>query len=151
MADVEGNMVGMYTIQTLVSTAEGGMVGLIEDMVVSPCFRGKAVVGVYHWHGPSGWFRPWARPPALFCCFYWHVYGVTSGRLISSVVGSNRAGRMDMCQWRGQILVGITCITLSQTSGESNVYSISAYTVTSKLTGFPPRILPSWLFRLVVV
>ncbi|MEE4351345.1 MAG: GNAT family N-acetyltransferase [Desulfatiglans sp.] len=43
VAEVDGEVVGMCTIQTLVSTAEGGKVGLIEDMVVSPCFRGKGV------------------------------------------------------------------------------------------------------------
>jgi GNAT superfamily N-acetyltransferase len=39
VAEVEGDVVGMCTAQTLVSTAEGGMVALIEDMVVDSRYR----------------------------------------------------------------------------------------------------------------
>lgn len=38
-----GLVVGMVCVQTLVSTAEGGMVGLVEDMVVRPDHRGRGV------------------------------------------------------------------------------------------------------------
>jgi GNAT superfamily N-acetyltransferase len=33
-------VIGMATVQTLVSTAEGGRVGLVEDVIVEPVFRG---------------------------------------------------------------------------------------------------------------
>jgi GNAT superfamily N-acetyltransferase len=36
-------VVGMATIQTLVSTAEGGRVGLVEDVVVHSRFRGQGI------------------------------------------------------------------------------------------------------------
>ncbi|MDD5723320.1 MAG: GNAT family N-acetyltransferase [Syntrophales bacterium] len=43
VAEVDGQVVGMCTIQTLISTAEGGMVGLLEDMVVTSSFRGQGI------------------------------------------------------------------------------------------------------------
>lgn len=38
-------VIGMATVQTLISTAEGGMVGLVEDVVVQEGWRGKGVGG----------------------------------------------------------------------------------------------------------
>ena len=43
VADHQGRAVGMMTLQTLVSTAEGGPVGLIEDLVVSSEWRGRGL------------------------------------------------------------------------------------------------------------
>ena len=43
VADADGRVVGMCTVQVLVSTAEGGPVGLVEDVVVTPAFRGQGV------------------------------------------------------------------------------------------------------------
>jgi GNAT superfamily N-acetyltransferase len=43
VAEVKGEVVGMCTAQTLISTAEGGVVALIEDMVVEEGFRGRGV------------------------------------------------------------------------------------------------------------
>lgn len=43
VAMYEGHVVGMCTVQTLVSTAEGGCVGLVEDVVVEDAFRGRGV------------------------------------------------------------------------------------------------------------
>jgi GNAT superfamily N-acetyltransferase len=43
VAAVEGAVVGMATVQTLVSTAEGGRVGLIEDVIVDRKFRDRGV------------------------------------------------------------------------------------------------------------
>ena len=43
VAEVEGRVVGMVSAQVLVSTAEGGMVALIEDMVVDNHFRGRGI------------------------------------------------------------------------------------------------------------
>jgi len=37
----ENQVIGMATIQTLVSTAEGGRVGLVEDVIMDPQFRAK--------------------------------------------------------------------------------------------------------------
>ena len=43
VAQIDGRVVGMCTAQTLVSTAEGSMVALIEDMVVSSKYRGMGI------------------------------------------------------------------------------------------------------------
>jgi len=43
VAQMDGQVVGMVTAQMLVSTAEGGMVALIEDMVVDTRFRGCGI------------------------------------------------------------------------------------------------------------
>jgi GNAT superfamily N-acetyltransferase len=42
-AEQGGNVIGMATVQTLVSTAEGGRVGLVEDVVVRRNLRGRGV------------------------------------------------------------------------------------------------------------
>jgi ribosomal protein S18 acetylase RimI-like enzyme len=39
----ERRVLGMCTLQTLISTAEGGMVGLLEDMVVAADFRHRGI------------------------------------------------------------------------------------------------------------
>jgi ribosomal protein S18 acetylase RimI-like enzyme len=39
----EGEVVGMCSVQALVSTAEGGKVGLLEDMVVAAPWRGRGL------------------------------------------------------------------------------------------------------------
>ncbi len=39
----EGRVVGMSTVQTLISTAEGGQVGLIEDVIVERKYRSKGI------------------------------------------------------------------------------------------------------------
>ena len=41
VAEREGEVVGMCSVQTLVSTAEGGEVGLLEDLVVKSGRRGQ--------------------------------------------------------------------------------------------------------------
>ncbi|WP_309380505.1 GNAT family N-acetyltransferase [Cerasicoccus frondis] len=43
VAEVGGLVAGMATIQELVSTVEGDVIGLIEDVVVHHNFRGKGV------------------------------------------------------------------------------------------------------------
>jgi GNAT superfamily N-acetyltransferase len=43
LAESDGKIVGMVTLQVLISTAEGGPVGLIEDMVVHESARGRGV------------------------------------------------------------------------------------------------------------
>lgn len=39
VAELDGKVIGMCTVQPLISTAEGGKVGLIEDVVVSRAMR----------------------------------------------------------------------------------------------------------------
>jgi ribosomal protein S18 acetylase RimI-like enzyme len=41
VASVENEVVGMCSLQTLISTSEGGLVGLIEDVVVKTDYRRK--------------------------------------------------------------------------------------------------------------
>lgn len=43
VAEEDGEIVGMCSVQTLVSTAEGGPVGLLEDVIVRKQYRGKGV------------------------------------------------------------------------------------------------------------
>jgi ribosomal protein S18 acetylase RimI-like enzyme len=43
VAEEGGEVVGMATMQTLVSTAEGGPVGSVEDLVVCSHFRGRGI------------------------------------------------------------------------------------------------------------
>ena len=41
--DVRGCVVGMCTAQTLISTAEGGIVAIVEDVVVEKNYRGQGI------------------------------------------------------------------------------------------------------------
>ncbi|MFZ1984792.1 MAG: GNAT family N-acetyltransferase [Desulfatitalea sp.] len=43
VADADGAVVGMGTAQLLISTAEGGMVALVEDIIVDPQWRCKGI------------------------------------------------------------------------------------------------------------
>ena len=43
VADYQGTAVGMCTLQRLVSTAEGGYVGLVEDLIIARSFRGRGI------------------------------------------------------------------------------------------------------------
>ncbi|MDD2767357.1 MAG: GNAT family N-acetyltransferase [Methylococcus sp.] len=43
VAELEGRVVGMCSVQTLISTAEGGRVGLVEDMVVAADCQGLGI------------------------------------------------------------------------------------------------------------
>jgi GNAT superfamily N-acetyltransferase len=43
VAEQSGVVIGMTTVQTLVSTAEGGRVGLVEDVIVDREHRGRGV------------------------------------------------------------------------------------------------------------
>jgi len=48
VAEYQGRIAGMCSCQTIISTSEGGLAGIIEDVVVSPDFRkrgiGKALI-----------------------------------------------------------------------------------------------------------
>ena len=43
VAETQGTVVGMATVQLLISTAEGGRAGLVEDVVVDREHRGKGI------------------------------------------------------------------------------------------------------------
>ncbi|MCF8128189.1 MAG: GNAT family N-acetyltransferase [Deltaproteobacteria bacterium] len=43
VAEKSGTVAGMCSIQTLISTAEGGPVGLVEDVIVSEGYRGNGI------------------------------------------------------------------------------------------------------------
>ncbi len=43
VADAGGEVVGMATVQVVVSTAEGGAAGLVEDVVVRSDWRGRGI------------------------------------------------------------------------------------------------------------
>jgi ribosomal protein S18 acetylase RimI-like enzyme len=59
VADNDGAVVGMSTVQTLISTAEGGHVGLIEDVIVDRKYRSLGVgslllEGIVVWSKSAG-------------------------------------------------------------------------------------------------
>lgn len=60
VAEVDNQVVGMCTIQVLISTAEGGMVGLLEDMVVDSRYRGRGIGHMLMEH-----VEAWARQHGL--------------------------------------------------------------------------------------
>jgi ribosomal protein S18 acetylase RimI-like enzyme len=43
VAEARGQVVGMATAQSLISTAEGGLVALVEDVVVAATCRGRGI------------------------------------------------------------------------------------------------------------
>ena len=43
VAEADKRVVAMATVQVLISTAQGGLVGLVEDVVVQEGFRGRGV------------------------------------------------------------------------------------------------------------
>jgi GNAT superfamily N-acetyltransferase len=54
VAEVLGALVGMVTVQLVVSTAEGGDAGLLEDLVVDESVRGKGL-GCELLHRAEAW------------------------------------------------------------------------------------------------
>ena len=56
VAELNGRVVGMCMVQLLISTAEGGMVGLVEDMIVDDRFRGQCIGRLLMEH-----IEAWAR------------------------------------------------------------------------------------------
>ncbi len=54
VAEEDEKIIGMCSVQTLISTAEGGPVGLIEDVVVRKDHRGKGI-GKRLLSGALGW------------------------------------------------------------------------------------------------
>jgi GNAT superfamily N-acetyltransferase len=59
VAVIDGMVVGMATVQTLISTAEGGRVGFIEDVIVDGMFRSRGIgtlllEGLVTWSERSG-------------------------------------------------------------------------------------------------
>ncbi len=62
VADSKGAVVGMISIQRLISTATGDYVGLIEDMVVAQRFRGQKIGSILlHCAIEEGRLRGWKR------------------------------------------------------------------------------------------
>lgn len=62
VAESRREVVGMVTVQTLISTAEGGRVGLVEDLVVDGRFRSQGIgrrllEEVIAWAGKAGLTR----------------------------------------------------------------------------------------------
>ncbi len=74
-AEHEEKVVGMCSVQTLISTARGGDVGLLEDLVVTSSHRGLGIGTLLleracTWSGQRGLSRlqllaDWANQPAL--------------------------------------------------------------------------------------
>jgi ribosomal protein S18 acetylase RimI-like enzyme len=60
VAKVDGRAVGMLTLQILVSTAQGGQVGLVEDVVVDVAHRGRGIGDALLEH-----LRQWAQQRGL--------------------------------------------------------------------------------------
>lgn len=43
VAEVQREVIGMCSVQLLVSTAEGGLKAMVEDLVVTPSYRGQKI------------------------------------------------------------------------------------------------------------
>lgn len=56
VAEEDGEVAGMVSIQTLISTAQGGVVGLLEDLVVRTQSRGQGL-GTRLLHAAQDWAR----------------------------------------------------------------------------------------------
>lgn len=56
VAENDGKVLGMCSIQTLISTAEGTLVGLVEDVVVREGFRGNGI-GNLLMEAVDGWAK----------------------------------------------------------------------------------------------
>ena len=56
VAEKGGRVAGMCSIQTLISTAEGGLVGQVEDVIVSEGYRGNGI-GNALMDAVDGWAR----------------------------------------------------------------------------------------------
>ena len=54
VAEQGGVIVGMATVQTLISTAEGGRVGVVEDVIVDRRFRSRGI-GTRLLNGIAAW------------------------------------------------------------------------------------------------
>jgi GNAT superfamily N-acetyltransferase len=54
VAERGGAVIGMATVQTLISTAEGGRVGMVEDVIVDPEFRSRGI-GTRLLNGIAAW------------------------------------------------------------------------------------------------
>ena len=46
VAEIDGAVRGMCTVQLVISTAEGGLAGLVEDLVVDRTYRGQGIGGL---------------------------------------------------------------------------------------------------------
>lgn len=62
VAEQGGEIAGMVTVQTVISTAEGGPVGWVEDLVVAEGFRGRGIgqkllQGIEDWAASNGLTR----------------------------------------------------------------------------------------------
>ena len=60
VAECGNRIVGMLTVQILISTAQGGPVGLVEDVVVDAASRGQGIGGVLLEH-----LRQWSQQQGL--------------------------------------------------------------------------------------
>ena len=59
VAEVNNAVIGMCSVQTLISTAEGGTVGIVEDLIVSCAYRKQGVASsllaeVFNWSESQG-------------------------------------------------------------------------------------------------
>jgi GNAT superfamily N-acetyltransferase len=62
VAECCGTVAGMCSVQALVSTAEGGPVGMVEDLIVAEAFRGRGIgraliQGIEEWSCSRGLLR----------------------------------------------------------------------------------------------
>jgi GNAT superfamily N-acetyltransferase len=60
VAEAAGKVVGMCSVQIMISTAEGGEVGMVEDVVVTPDLRGQGVG-----RRMLGYLEQWSRQRGL--------------------------------------------------------------------------------------
>ncbi len=89
VAERRGEVVGMVTVQLVVSTAEGGLSGLVEDMVVASGERGRGI-GRRILDGAEAWARE---------------RGATRLQLLADRENEPALGFYERMGWRGTRLV----------------------------------------------
>ena len=56
VAELDGHVIGMCSVQVFISTAEGGEVGLVEDVIIDAAHRNQGI-GQRMLHGLEQWVR----------------------------------------------------------------------------------------------
>jgi len=95
VAEARGEVIGMCSVQVLVSTAEGGPVGLVEDVVVSKGRRGHGIGAALVGHLES-----WARERGL--------------KRLQLLADRDNAPALDFYQKRGWQITRLICLRRSE-------------------------------------
>lgn len=89
VAEKSDEIIGMCSVQTLISTAEGGPVGLLEDLIVKKCQRGKGtgtrlLSEIFKWCASNNILRIQLLRDSdnLKSLIFYNINGLSSTRLV---------------------------------------------------------------------